>query len=283
MPNRILRDWTDSFTINSLDAHAERFFTRLIMKVDDFGAFHADTRLLKSYLFPLLPDIRETDITRWLAACEKAGLVRCYVDGKSRKYLQILNFKQRMRQQVAKFPQPEGNQIPADNSETDDVLPDDGQLTDDCPPNDGDLPPEVEEKPNTNTKGKKVSSAKKQKAPPDPRSSHPAILTCKSLMSRYPDKSLYDQLIQVIGDEPNEEQLKLCRQEWVKRGFNPSAWTWALDWYRDGIPQNGNGHSSRFGNKAEQLARQNDAAGDAWLNGAGSQGQNYIDAETLTQ
>lgn len=155
MPNRILRDWTDSFTINALDAHAERFFTRLIMKVDDFGAFHADTRLLKSYLFPLLPDIRETDISRWLAACEKAGLVRCYVDGKGRNYLQIQNFKQRMRQQVAKFPQPDAVQMPADDEKTDEGALDDRRLTADCLPDDGESSLEEETKPNPNPKEKK--------------------------------------------------------------------------------------------------------------------------------
>lgn len=147
MPNRILRDWTDSFTVNSLDAQSERFFIRLIMKADDFGAFHADPRLLKSYLFPLLSDIREADITRWLAACEKAGLVRCYVDDKGRKYTQIMNFRQRMRQQVAKFPQPDGQ--PQVECQTDD-----GQLTDDCLSTDSDPPLEEETKPNTNPKEK---------------------------------------------------------------------------------------------------------------------------------
>ena len=152
MPNRILRDWTDSFTINALDAYEERFFTRLIMKADDFGVFHADTRLLKSYLFPLLPDIRETDISRWLAACEKAGLIRCYGDDKSRKYLQIVNFKQRMRQQVAKFPQPAGFVM-------DEILADDCQLAGDRLPIDSDSPLEEETKPNTNPK-------KKEERPP---------------------------------------------------------------------------------------------------------------------
>lgn len=147
MPNRILRDWTDSFTVNSLDAQSERFFIRLIMKADDFGAFHADPRLLKSYLFPLLSDIREADITRWLAACEKAGLVRCYVDDKGRKYTQIMNFRQRMRQQVAKFPQPDGQ--PQVECQTDD-----GQLTDDCLSTDSDPPLEEETNTNTNTKKK---------------------------------------------------------------------------------------------------------------------------------
>jgi hypothetical protein len=109
MPNRILRDWTDSYAVNDLDAHEERFFVRLIMKVDDFGRFHADSRLLKANLFPLLPEIRDTDITRWLAACEKAGMVRCYVDAKGRQFLEIQNFRQRTRQSESKFPAPSGN------------------------------------------------------------------------------------------------------------------------------------------------------------------------------
>lgn len=106
MPNRILRDWTDSYNMDGLDANAERFFTRLIMKVDDFGRFHADPRLLRSNLFPLKPEIRDTDITRWLAACEKAGLVRCYCDAKSRNYLEINKFDQRKRAEISKYPDP---------------------------------------------------------------------------------------------------------------------------------------------------------------------------------
>src|SRR5215475_9590904 len=109
VPNRILRDWTDSFAVNDLDAHEERFFVRLIMKADDFGRFHADTRLLKANLFPLLPDIRDTDISRWIAACEKAGLIRCYVDGRGRQFLEIQNFRQRTRQSESRFPAPSEN------------------------------------------------------------------------------------------------------------------------------------------------------------------------------
>lgn len=105
MPNRILRDWTDSFTMDELDAHAERFFVRLIMKVDDFGCFHADSRLLKANLFPLKADVRDTDISRWIAACEKAGLITIY-NVAMKEYLQIVNFNQRLRQKQNKFPLP---------------------------------------------------------------------------------------------------------------------------------------------------------------------------------
>lgn len=103
MPNRILRDWTDSDTIDVLDVHAERFFTRLIMKVDDFGRYQANVKLLKSHLFPLKSDIRETDISRWLTACEKSGIIALY-NVAQKEYLQINNFKQVLRQKVEKYP-----------------------------------------------------------------------------------------------------------------------------------------------------------------------------------
>ncbi len=107
MPNRILRDWTDSFTMDKLDVNEERFFTRLIMKVDDYGCFYADARLIKANLFPLKTDIRETDISRWIAACETAGLIALY-NVADKEYLQITNFKQVLRQRKRKFPPPDG-------------------------------------------------------------------------------------------------------------------------------------------------------------------------------
>lgn len=115
MPNRILRDWTDSFIIDSLDVHAERFFTRLIMKVDDYGCFYANEKLLRSNLYPLKTDIRETDISRWLTACEKAGLITLY-NVAAKKYLQINNFRQRLDRAKNKYPLPsEKSSISNDN------------------------------------------------------------------------------------------------------------------------------------------------------------------------
>jgi hypothetical protein len=107
MPNRVIREgWLESEPINSLDAAAERFFLRLCLRADDFGRFHASPSLLRSLLFPLKDDIRSTDIPRQLAACETAGLLRCYVvDGKP--YLEIRKFDQRMRAANSKFPPPD--------------------------------------------------------------------------------------------------------------------------------------------------------------------------------
>lgn len=106
MPNRMLRDWTNSEKVNALSVHAERFFTRLIMKADDYGCFYADARLLKANLFPFLLDtIREADLLRWMTECQKAGLVVLY-ESSGKNYLQIVEFNQRLRQKTQKFPLP---------------------------------------------------------------------------------------------------------------------------------------------------------------------------------
>lgn len=120
MPNRIIRDWTDSDKIKLIDAYAERFFTRLIMKADDYGCYFADPKLLKANLFPfLLDEVREADISRWMTACQKAGLIVLY-EFNLKKYLQILDFRQRLDRAKAKFPLPtSGNPI----SNTNDTPP----------------------------------------------------------------------------------------------------------------------------------------------------------------
>lgn len=145
MPNRMLRDWTGSEKINILSVHAERFFIRLIMKVDDYGCFWADTRLLKANLFPLLLDaIREADMLRWMAECQKAGLIVLY-ERAGKKYVQIVDFRQRLDRAKSKFPLPEGSFTTVN-----------------------DLPPEVE----GNLKGKEVEGPPDFK--PDGRQSYNA-------------------------------------------------------------------------------------------------------------
>ena len=101
----MLRDWTLSDKINVLSPQAERFFVRLIMKADDYGCFYADSRILKAQLFPLLEGVRDADISRWMAECQKPGLIVVY-EAESKKYLQIVDFKQRLDKARSKFPLP---------------------------------------------------------------------------------------------------------------------------------------------------------------------------------
>ena len=117
MPNRILRDWTTSENIDRLSEGAELFFVRLIMKADDHGCFHANSKLLNAALFPL-KDYKPSKIEEWLKECHKAGIIVIYG-----KYLQIINFGQRLRTMNSKFPLPDAN-----------ALTNGGQVSDICPP-----------------------------------------------------------------------------------------------------------------------------------------------------
>lgn len=106
MPNRVLRDWTDSEKIDGLSWQAEVLFTRLMMKADDYGVYHSKPSLIKASLFPLrLDQVREADISRWMAECQKAGLIAFY-ESDNKPYLVILNFGQRMRNMKKRFPSP---------------------------------------------------------------------------------------------------------------------------------------------------------------------------------
>ena len=107
MPNRILREGIlSSERVNSLGWEGEVFYRRLMSVVDDYGRFHAHPALLRAALFPLKLDaVRDEAMARLLAEAEAAGLVRTYmVDGK--RYLQLLDFRQRVRAHESKFPAP---------------------------------------------------------------------------------------------------------------------------------------------------------------------------------
>lgn len=103
MPQRILRDWTESEKIDGISFHAEVLFIRLIMKADDYGSFHANPKLIKANCFPL-KDIRESDITRFLNELKDAGLIALY-NAENKSFLNIIDFGQRLRTMKRKFPE----------------------------------------------------------------------------------------------------------------------------------------------------------------------------------
>lgn len=101
----MIRDWTASEKVDKISYQAEVFFIRLCMKADDYGSFHGSPKLLKSFLFPLRSDtVREADITRWMAECQKAGLILFY-EVESKPYVRIENFGQRLRSKKNRFPE----------------------------------------------------------------------------------------------------------------------------------------------------------------------------------
>lgn len=111
MPSRWIREGIlTSERVEQLDAPAEVFYRRLLNKVDDFGLFDGRLSILRSTLYPLRLDrVREADISRWMAACQKAGLIVLYeADGRS--YLKVLDTRWPVRTEP-KFPPPTNDQL----------------------------------------------------------------------------------------------------------------------------------------------------------------------------
>lgn len=105
MPSRIIREGIlTSDRVDKLTPQAELFYRRLMSVVDDYGRFDARPVMLKVSCFPLRVNVvREADISRWTAECEKAGLIVFYaVDGKP--YLEIQDFRQAVRAKQSKYP-----------------------------------------------------------------------------------------------------------------------------------------------------------------------------------
>lgn len=109
MPNRVIREGIlTSDRIDQLDANAEVFYRRLMSKVDDHGLYDARPSILRASLYPLRVDrVREADISRWIAACEKAGLLALYVH-EGKPYMQMLDTRWQARSEP-KYPIPTAN------------------------------------------------------------------------------------------------------------------------------------------------------------------------------
>ena len=109
VPNRVLRDGIlTSERVNALSWPAEVFYRRMHSVVDDFGRYYAKPELLRAACYPLqLDKVGNPEIVKWIAEMRKAGLLRTYtVDGK--EYLELADFRQRVRADASKFPSGDG-------------------------------------------------------------------------------------------------------------------------------------------------------------------------------
>lgn len=105
MPTRMIRDGIlTSERIASLTWAEECFYRRLMSVVDDYGRYYAHPSLLRAACYPLqINKVSDSDIVKWLACVQKAGLVRVYPASDGKSYLEILYFGQRV-QSKSKFP-----------------------------------------------------------------------------------------------------------------------------------------------------------------------------------
>jgi len=87
--------------------------------------------------------------------------------------------------------------------------------------------------PQLGIKERRIKERKKQS---DQRTSHPAIQAIFKITGRYPNKTMYDVVIEIIGDNPDQVKLKECWTEWRRRKYSAINYGWAMDWYINGIP-----------------------------------------------
>lgn len=104
-------------------------------------------------------------------------------------------------------------------------------------PNNPNNPKKDEQQARTIQPKSEPSKPTKQKNPPDPRSKHVAIVAVREIIGRFPDKLIWDEIIQALGESPDLEQLKFCAREWAKKTTNMgNLSTWLFDWYVNGLP-----------------------------------------------
>lgn len=128
MPTRLIREGIlDSSRVNRLSSAAEIFYRRLMSVVDDFGRFDARLSFLRARCYPLrLDSVSDETVLSCLGECIAAQLICIYAqnghpqtepldvselpivaDGLvKRPYLQILDFRQKIRANVSRFPDP---------------------------------------------------------------------------------------------------------------------------------------------------------------------------------
>ena len=109
MPNRYIREAAiKSKAVNTLSWQGEVFWRRLLNVVDDFGRYTADPDVLRADVFPRqLDKVREADISRLLAECEKAGLLFRF-EANAKWYL-VINQWEQGRAKKSKYPTPPDN------------------------------------------------------------------------------------------------------------------------------------------------------------------------------
>ena len=90
-----------SVGIDKLTAEEERFFTRLLVVVDDYGRIDARLELLRSKCFPLKPSITAAQVGGWLDGLDRAGLV-VHFGADSRTFLEIAGWAKHQRPPRAK-------------------------------------------------------------------------------------------------------------------------------------------------------------------------------------
>lgn len=203
------------------------FATRLLFiglwtLADREGRLDDRPKKIKMSIFPA----DEVDVDSALTDLANAKLIERYaVDDKG--FIEITNFTKHQSPHVKEQP----STIPAPyKPETSTVR---AALIPDCP-----LP--IPESPSSEEEEtpQAASPAPEKKKP----SIHPAIAAVRKITKSMPHEAIRDELIEALGNSPDEELLAKCFKTWVAKGWRPKNYTWITEWYvKGGPPEYSNG------------------------------------------
>ncbi len=83
----------------------------------------------------------------------------------------------------------------------------------------------------------------RQQIPTDPNFLHPAIKHLREMTGHDPPKESKPLLIAALGTDFDVGRLAECYARWRAANYKASNFNFVLDWYKNGIPEKGNGIS----------------------------------------
>ena len=96
MPDRLIREGlVNSPKVNALSDRAECAFVRLLLKVDDFGVYFAEPKMVRAAIWPM-KSVRDAEVARVLDEIERVGLLARFTAPDGLRYLCLLRFGQRL-------------------------------------------------------------------------------------------------------------------------------------------------------------------------------------------
>lgn len=239
--------------VNDLSDDTSRLaFTWLITFADVEGRTYGDPAVVRSMLFPRRTDVTVEQVERYIREWAAAGLVQWY-EAEGDLWIAFPSFERnqrgldRRKEPVSCIPAPDSSvpgtyqvrteYVPstAEQNRTELQLEQNGTV--------GAMPETASAPAPEAPTASPAEPAKRADRRSDPRSAHPAIQAARAATGarKYPPFELYDAIIAALGESPDCERLDRCRQAWVTRGYNPNAWTWATEWYAQGVPERARG------------------------------------------
>lgn len=216
---------TESMSVNDMpDDFTRLLWVLLPLILDREGRGVYNLSWIRGHVMPLRGDVDNENIGRAMQYYASQGMVEIYsVDG--REYFWIPTWKAYQgdgeREAPSHLPPPPVKKITRDKVKSRSRVGQDK------------VTPRIEEK-RIEGEGDRADARTARTG------EYAAIVMVKKITGkRSIPMTLYESLCDTLGSSPDEEKLKACWTAWVSRGYSEKNYAWALEWYKDGIP-NGN-------------------------------------------